>query len=194
MHDLLLLGIALLPLFSKQNVERFTNETCDITERKIELIEEKLQLETIQRKKFPDKEINERIDLIDEKILELNNKIMKQGKDVEKAVEKAIDVEKDVEGVKGVGGVKGEEEEIYSGITNGNTVVNDNPVFNGLLIFFMVFLVLVGVYLVYTSIGSKGKDMKIDKMNTTYDSILDNIKESKVKKTLKLKKGSFLKK
>jgi len=194
MHDLLLLGIALLPLFSKQNVERFTNETCDITERKIELIEEKLQLETIQRKKFPDKEINERIDLIDEKILELNNKIMKQGKDVEKAVEKAIDVEKDVEGVKGVGGVKGEEEEIYSGITNWNTVVNDNPVFNGLLIFFMVFLVLVGVYLVYTSIGSKGKDMKIDKMNTTYDSILDNIKESKVKKTLKLKKGSFLKK
>ena len=184
MHDLLLLGIALLPLFSKQNVERFTNETCDITERKIELIEEKLQLETIQRKKFPDKEINERIDLIDEKILELNNKIMKQGKDVEK----------DVEGVKGVGGVNGEEEEIYSGITNWNTVVNDNPVFNGLLIFFMVFLVLVGVYLVYTSIGSKGKDMKIDKMNTTYDSILDNIKESKVKKTLKLKKGSFLKK
>lgn len=190
MHDILLLGVALLPLLSKKNVERFTNEKCDITDRKIELIEEKIQLDTIQRNKFPDKEINDRINLIDEKILELNNKIMKQGKDVDKAVEKVIDVEKVAVDV---GEAVDEDEEIYSGITNWNTVVNDNPVFNGLLIFFMIFLVLVGVYLVYTSI-TPYRNMKIDKMNTTYDSILDNIKESKVKKTLKLKKGSFLKK
>ena len=190
MHDILLLGVALLPLLSKKHVERFTNEKCDITDRKIELIEEKIQLDTIQRKKFPDKEINDRINLIDEKILELNNKIMKQGKDVDKAVEKVIDVEK---AAVDEGGAVDEDEEIYSGITNWNTVVNDNPVFNGLLIFFMIFLVLVGVYLVYTSI-TPYRNMKIDKMNTTYDSILDNIKESKVKKTLKLKKGSFLKK
>jgi TolA-binding protein len=190
MRDILLV-IPLLLLFSlllinKKTVERLTNDTCDITDRKIKLLEEKMKIENIQATKFPNSEMTERINQLDEKIAELNEKISKQEEEKgEKELEEKELEEKELE--------EKEELEIYSGISAWNTLIEDNYVINGILIFFIFFLASVAIYLFFTSAFAYGKkhQLKLDKMNVKYDNILDDIRKSKVKDSLKIKKGSF---
>ena len=53
MHDILMLMPLILTMlfFNRGSIERFENEKCDITDRKIKLLEEKIVLETNQNTK-----------------------------------------------------------------------------------------------------------------------------------------------
>ena len=183
----LILLVTLL-LINEKTVERLTNDKCDITDRKIKLLEEKMKIEKIQSKELPNIEMTEMINKLDEKITELNEKINKQEeekKEKEKELEEKEVEEKELE--------EKEEEEIYSGISAWNTLIEDNYVINGILIFFLLFLASVSLYLFFTYAFAYNKknQLKLDKMNVKYDNILDDIKKSKVKDSLKIKKGSF---
>ena len=184
MQDILVISLLLLVMlvFNKKTVERMTNDTCDITDRKIKLLEEKMKIEAIQSKEFPNKEITERLNQLDKKITELNDKINK--KEEEKKEKEEEEKEKEE---------KEEKEEIYSKATSWNTLIDDNYLINGILISFILFLTSVVIYMVFTSVFAYNKknQLKLDKMNVKYDNILDDIKKSKVKDSLKIKKGSF---
>ena len=177
----LLLLLTLL-LVNKKTVELFSNEQCDITDRKIKLLEEKMTIEAIQSNEFPNKAITERLNQLDKKISDLNEKIIKKEKEEER---------KELEGVEGGEGSK--EGNIYSKASSWNTLIDDNYLINGILISFILFLISVVIYMVFTSVFSYNKKnkLKLEKMNVKYDSILDDIKKSKVKDSLKIKKGSF---
>jgi len=183
----LILLVTLL-LINKKTVERLTNDKCDITDRKIKLLEEKMKIEKIQSKELPNIEMTEMINKLDEKIKELNEKINKQ--EEEKKEKEVEEKEKEVEEKELE---EKEEEEIYSGISAWNTLIEDNYVINGILIFFLLFLASVSLYLFFTYAFAYNKknQLKLDKMNVKYDNILDDIKKSKVKDSLKIKKGSF---
>jgi len=180
----LLLLLTLL-LVNKKTVELFSNEQCDITDRKIKLLEEKMTIEAIQSNEFPNKAITERLNQLDKKISDLNEKIIKKEKEEER---------KELEGVEGGEGGEGSKEgNIYSKASSWNTLIDDNYLINGILISFILFLISVVIYMVFTSVFSYNKKnkLKLEKMNVKYDSILDDIKKSKVKDSLKIKKGSF---
>ena len=181
MQDILVISLLLLVMlvFNKKTVERMTNDTCDITDRKIKLLEEKMKIEAIQSKEFPNIEITERLNQLDKKITELNDKINK------KEEEKKENEEEEKE--------EKEKEEIYSKATSWNTLIDDNYLINGILISFILFLISVVIYMVFTFVFAYNKknQLKLDKMNVKYDNILDDIKKSKVKDSLKIKKGSF---
>lgn len=173
---LLVIPLLLLLLLNNKRIERFENETCDITDRKIKLLEEKMKIETIQAKNTPNRELTERINKLDEKISELNKQISKQSEEKEEIKEKK----------------ESEEEEIYSNLINWNTL-NENHLINGIMVVAILFLTTIVLYLFFTSVFTSGKknQLKLEKMNLKYDSILDEIKKSKVKDSLKIKKGSF---
>jgi hypothetical protein len=173
---LLVIPLLLLLLLNNKRIERFENETCDITDRKIKLLEEKMKIETIQAKNIPNRELTERINKLDEKISELNKQISKQSEEKKEKKEKK----------------ESEEDEVYSGLINWNTL-NENHLINGIMVVAIVFLTSIVLYLFFTSMFTSGKkdQLKLEKMNLKYDSILDEIKKSKVKDSLKIKKGSF---
>ena len=192
MQDILVISLLLLVMlvFNKKTVERMTNDTCDITDRKIKLLEEKMKIEAIQSKEFPNKEITERLNQLDKKITELNDKINKKEEEKKEKEEER----KELEGVEGGEGGEGSKEgNIYSKASSWNTLIDDNYLINGILISFILFLISVVIYMVFTSVFSYNKKnkLKLEKMNVKYDSILDDIKKSKVKDSLKIKKGSF---
>ena len=193
MQDILLviplLLLLTLLLINKKTVERLTNDTCDITDRKIKLLEEKMKIEKVQSMELPNREMTERINQLDEKITELNEKISKQSEEKkEKELEEKEEKEKEEKEKEEL-----EEKEIYSGISAWNTLIDDNYLINGILIFFIFFLASVSIYVFFTSAFAYNKknQLKLDKMNVKYDNILDDIKKSKVKSSLKIKKGSF---
>ena len=173
---LLVIPLLLLLLLNNKRIERFENETCDITDRKIKLLEEKMKIETIQAKNIPNRELTERINKLDEKISELNKQISKQSEEKKEKKENK----------------ESEEDEVYSGLINWNTL-NENHLINGIMVVAIVFLTSIVLYLFFTSMFTSGKkdQLKLEKMNLKYDSILDEIKKSKVKDSLKIKKGSF---
>ena len=173
---LLVIPLLLLLLLNNKRIERFENETCDITDRKIKLLEEKMKIETIQAKNIPNRELTERINKLDEKISELNKQLSKQSEEKKEKKEKK----------------ESEEDEVYSGLINWNTL-NENHLINGIMVVAIVFLTSIVLYLFFTSVFTSGKkdQLKLEKMNLKYDSILDEIKKSKVKDSLKIKKGSF---
>jgi len=174
---LLVIPLLLLLLLNNKRIERFENETCDITDRKIKLLEEKMKIETIQAKNTPNRELTERINKLDEKISELNKQLSKQSEEIKEKKEKK----------------ESEEDEVYSGLINWNTLNDDNYLINGIIVFGILFLTSIVLYLFFTSMFTSGKkhQLKLEKMNLKYDSILDEIKKSKVKDSLKIKKGSF---
>ena len=173
---LLVIPLLLLLLLNNKRIERFENETCDITDRKIKLLEEKMKIETIQAKNIPNRELTERINKLDEKISELNKQISKQSEEKKEKKEKK----------------ESEEDEVYSGLINWNTL-NENHLINGIMVVAIVFLTSIVLYLFFTSMFTSGKkdQLKLEKMNLKYKSMLDEIKKSKVKDSLKMRKGSF---
>ena len=76
MHDILMLLPLVIPVFFLKNsiFENFENETCDITEQKIKLLEEKITLEKDQNNNTNIEQIKsfqEKIKIINEKLSEL---------------------------------------------------------------------------------------------------------------------------
>lgn len=192
MHDILLLLPMIALLFKKQIVERFENEKCDATERKISLLEKKIKLETEQSITVPNKDINNRIQKLNDKIKELDNLIImnkdnieKQSKyyeeDKEKKINDTLKLEKE----------KLEEEKTYLNFDKLNNLVKDNTLFNSFIIGMIILLILIVFYLFINNLFNTSKITKIGKINVKYDNVLDEIKKSKVKGSMKVKKGSL---
>ena len=66
---LLIISVLLLLFINKKTIENFTLVTCDIHEQKIELLEERLNT---QMKTLNNDEMNQRLDLIDQKIMDID--------------------------------------------------------------------------------------------------------------------------
>ena len=200
MHDILLLLPMIVLLFKKQIVERFENEKCDATERKIELLEEKMKLETEKSITAPTKDLNDRIQLLNDKIKELDNQILLNKGNIEKQSKYYDEFKSDKEQriidlkVEKEKNEKLEEEEkAYFDFNKINKILKDNTIFNAMIIGMIVLIILIVFYLFLSNLFtfSKKKKLKIDKINVKYDNILDEIKKSKVKGSIKVKKGSL---
>jgi hypothetical protein len=200
MHDILLLLPMIALLFKKQIVERFENETCDATERKIELLEEKMKLETEKSITIPTKDINDRIQILNDKIKELDNQILMNKDNIDKQSnyyqefqedkeQRIIDLKLEKEKNEGLE----EEEKAYFDFDKINKILKDNTIFNAIIIGMIVLIILIVFYLFLSNIFtfSKKRKLKIDKINVKYDNILDEIKKTKVKGSIKVKKGSL---
>jgi len=200
MHDILLLLPMIVLLFKKQIVERFENEKCDATERKIELLEEKMKLETEKSITAPTKDLNDRIQLLNDKIKELDNQILLNKGNIEKQSKYYDEFKSDKEQriidlkVEKEKNEKLEEEEkAYFDFNKINKILKDNTIFNAMIIGMIVLIILIVFYLFLSNLFtfSKKKKLKIDKINVKYDNILDEIKKSKIKGSIKIKKGSL---
>jgi hypothetical protein len=200
MHDILLLLPMIVLLFKKQIVERFENEKCDATERKIELLEEKMKLETEKSITAPTKDLNDRIQLLNDKIKELDNQILLNKGNIEKQSKYYDEFKSDKEQriidlkVEKEKNEKLEEEEkAYFDFNKINKILKDNTIFNAIIIGMIVLIILIVFYLFLSNLFtfSKKKKLKIDKINVKYDNILDEIKKSKIKGSIKIKKGSL---
>lgn len=196
MHDILLLLPLVGLLFKDKIVERFENEKCDATERKITLLEEKMKLETEKSISLPTKELNEKINQIDEKIKELDRQIILNSENIQKHSDtymKDKENEKYKEELNKIKDKELEEKNTYSLFDQINDYVLDNSIFNAIIISLIVFLVFVVFYLFITNLFSYGKKrkIKIEKINVKYDNILDEIKKSKVKDSIKVKNGKL---
>jgi len=189
MHDILMLMPLILTMlfFNRGSIERFENEKCDITDRKIKLLEEKIVLETNQNTKgsLHSKEIEIKINELSEKIKELDKKIIENNKKNDEKISSEInDFKKEEEK---------EEEEVYTSYLSWNRLTEDNYLINALLVFFCVLLIIFIFYILISNVMvfTKKRKLKIDKVNVKYDNILDELKKSKVKSSLKVKKGKF---
>lgn len=200
MHDILLLLPMVVLLFKKQIVERFENEKCDATERKIELLEEKMKLETEKSITVPTKDLNDRIQILNDKIKELDNQILLNKDNIEKQSkyydefkadkeQRIIDLKLEKEKNEKLE----EEEKAYFDFDKINKILKDNTIFNSIIIGMIVLIILIVFYLFLSNLFtfSKKRKLKIDKINVKYDNILDEIKKSKVKGSIKVKKGSL---
>ena len=196
MHDILLLLPMIALLFKKQIVERFGNEKCDATERKIELLEEKMKLENSS---IPTKNLNERIQKLNDKIKELDNQIMLNKDNIDKQ-SKYYQEFKEYKEKKIIDELENEKlnddeekEETYFNIEKINNLVKENTIFNAFIIIMIIILISIVFYLFINNLFDFGKKrkLKIDKINVKYDNILDEIKKSKVKNSIKFKKGSL---
>lgn len=200
MHDILLLLPMIVLLFKKQIVERFENEKCDATERKIELLEEKMKLETEKSITVPTKDLNDRLQVLNDKIKELDNQILLNKDNIEKQSkyydefkadkeQRIIDLKLEKEKNEKIE----EEEKAYFDFDKINKILKDNTIFNAIIIGMIVLIILIVFYLFLTNLFtfSKKRKLKIDKINIKYDNILDEIKKSKVKGSIKVKKGSL---
>ena len=201
MHDILLLLPMIVLLFKKQIIERFENEKCDATERKIELLEEKMKLETEKSITIPTKDINDRIQILNEKIKELDNQILLNKDNIEKHSKYYQEFEEDKEQriidlkleKEKNNDIKEEEKKTYFDFDKINKILKDNTIFNSIIIGMIILIILIVFYLFLTNLFefSKKRKLKIDKINVKYDNILDEIKKSKVKGSIKVKKGSL---
>lgn len=200
MHDILLLLPMIALLFKKQIVERFENEKCDATERKIELLEEKMKLETEKSITIPTKDLNDRIQILNDKIKELDNQILINKDNIDKQSDyyqefqedkeqRIIDLKLEKEKNKELE----EEEKAYFDFDKINKILKDNTIFNAIIIGMIILIILIVFYLFLSNIFtfSKKRKLKIDKINVKYDNILDEIKKTKVKGSMKVKKGSL---
>jgi len=195
---LVLLPIILLILVNKNNVERFNNETCDITDNKIKLLEEKIKLESQQSKNAPNQGLTDRLNKIDGKLLEMNDKIIDYQEDILNELKLGEGVDKegvDKEGVDKEGEEEmtiKEEEELYSDIINWNTNITDNYLVNALFIFFIILLIITIIYVLYGTVSRVNlSNKKVGKININYDTVIDEIKKNKIKDSIKIKKGAF---
>lgn len=191
---LLLIGLLLLLIINKDIVEQFTDEKCDITDRKIQLLEEKMVLETKQTKQVPDETLTKRFDQIDQKIKELDQKIIENKKinEEQKIIQNKKIKEEQSKYLEQLKSEQVEEEEIYSDIISWDTSYSKYLI-NVLIIFLIGTIVMFILYFFFSYLVKFGKSrkLKIEKVNIKYDSILDEIKKNKVKDSLKVKKGSF---
>ena len=151
-------------------------------------------LETKQTKQVPDETLTKRFDQIDQKIKELDQKIIENKKinEEQKIIQNKKIKEEQSKYLEQLKSEQVEEEEIYSDIISWDTSYSKYLI-NVLIIFLIGTIVMFILYFFFSYLVKFGKSrkLKIEKVNIKYDSILDEIKKNKVKDSLKVKKGSF---
>ena len=148
---LLLIGLLLLLIINKDIVEQFTDEKCDITDRKIQLLEEKMVLETKQTKQVPDETLTKRFDQIDQKIKELDQKIIENKKinEEQKIIQNKKIKEEQSKYLEQLKSDQVEEEEIYSDIISWDTSYSKYLI-NVLIIFLIGTIVMFILYFFFS--------------------------------------------
>ena len=207
MHEFFLLVPLALTYFQGENiVENFNSgEQCDITDQKLKLLEEKITLESKQNQQIPNEKITERLKEIEVQINELDDKLssnmeacssfseqIKLSNESQKEFQEKIDTrmnnirEELVQRNK-----KAEEDELYEDIINWNSF-NTN-LFNIILFLILGILLFIIFSYIYSLISSfiMKRNLKIDKITGSYEDILEEIKKSKLKDNVKIKRGSF---
>jgi hypothetical protein len=207
MHEFfLLIPLAITYLQGKNIIENFdSGEKCDITDNKLKLLEEKITLESKQNQQIPNEKITERLKEIETQLDDLDNKLssnidtcgdfseqIKKSSETQKEFQEKIDLrmtnirEELVQRNKKI-----EEDELYKDVINWNTF-NTN-LFNIILFLILgvlLFLIFSYIYSLITTFIMK-RNLKIDKISGSYEDILEEIKKSKMKDNLKIKRGSF---
>lgn len=207
MHEFFLLVPLALTYFQGKNiVENFNSgEQCDITDQKLKLLEEKITLESKQNQQIPNEKITERLKEIEGQINELDDKLSSNmescssfseqiilSNESQKEFQEKIDTrmtnirEELVQRNK-----KAEEDELYEDIINWNSF-NTN-LFNIILFLILGILLFIIFSYIYSLISSfiMKRNLKIDKITGSYEDILEEIKKSKLKDNVKIKRGSF---
>jgi hypothetical protein len=207
MHEFfLLIPLALTYFQGKNIIENFdSGEKCNITDQKLKLLEEKITLESKQNQQIPNENITERLKEIEIQLDDLDGLLssnietcsdfseqIKKSNETQKEFQEKIDIrmsnirEELVQRNKRV-----EEEELYKDVINWNTF-NTN-LFNIILFLILgilLFLIFSYFYSVISSFIMK-RNLKIDKITGSYEDILEEIKKSKMKDNIKIKRGSF---
>lgn len=207
MHEFfLLIPLALTYFQGKNIIEHFdSGEKCNITDQKLKLLEEKITLESKQNQQIPNENITERLKEIKIQLDDLDGLLssnietcsdfseqIKKSNETQKEFQEKIDIrmsnirEELVQRNKRV-----EEEELYKDVINWNTF-NTN-LFNIILFLILgilLFLIFSYFYSVISSFVMK-RNLKIDKITGSYEDILEEIKKSKMKDNIKIKRGSF---
>lgn len=207
MHEFfLLIPLALTYFQGKNIIENFdSGEKCNITDQKLKLLEEKITLESKQNQQIPNENITERLKEIEIQLDDLDGLLssnietcsdfseqIKKSNETQKEFQEKIDIrmsnirEELVQRNKRV-----EEEELYNDVINWNTF-NTN-LFNIILFLILgilLFLIFSYFYSVISSFIMK-RNLKIDKITGSYEDILEEIKKSKMKDNIKIKRGSF---
>tara|TARA_B100000579_G_scaffold49660_2_gene34609 strand:- start:15608 stop:16189 length:582 start_codon:yes stop_codon:yes gene_type:complete len=185
---LLIISVLLLLFINKKTIENFTLGTCDIHEQKMKLLEERLNT---QMKTLTNDEMNQRLDLIDQKIMDINQKIKeKEEKEILEEEEKEIlEEEKEILEEEEVKDIL-EEESIYSTISRWNKEIYDNYLVNGLIAILAITLFIFFGYFFFKFVIQFAKERKfnIKKIGLSYDDVLDELKKKKLEGKLKIKK------
>ena len=180
---LLIISVLLLLFINKKTIEKFTLGTCDIHEQKMKLLEERLNT---QMKTLTNDEMNQRLDLIDQKIMDINQKIKE--KEEEEILEEEILEEETLEDQLEEDQL--EEEPIYSTLSSWNKEMYDNYLVNGLIAILAIALFIFFGYFLFKFVIQFAKERKfnIKKIGLSYDNVLDELKKKKLEGKLKTKK------
>ena len=175
---LLIISVLLLLFINKKTIENFTLGTCDIHEQKMELLEERLNT---QMKTLTNDEMNQRLDLIDQKIMDINQKIKEKEEKEEEEKEEILEEEKEE---------ILEEESIYSTLSSWNKEMYDNYLVNGLIAILAITLFIFFGYFFFKFVIQFAKERKfnIKEIGLSYDDVLDELKKKKIEGKLKIKK------
>ena len=175
---LLIISVLLLLFINKKTIEKFTLGTCDIHEQKMKLLEERLNT---QMKTLTNDEMNQRLDLIDQKIMDINQKIKEKEEKEEEEKEEILEEEKEE---------ILEEESIYSTLSSWNKEMYDNYLVNGLIAILAITLFIFFGYFFFKFVIQFAKERKfnIKEIGLSYDDVLDELKKKKIEGKLKIKK------
>ena len=176
---LLIISVLLLLFINKKTIENFTLGTCDIHEQKMELLEERLNT---QMKTLNNDEMNQRLDLIDQKIMDINQRIKEKEKE-DQFEEDQLEKDQLEEG-------QLEEEPIYSTLSSWNKEMYDNYLVNGLIAILAITLFIFFGYFFFKFVIQFAKERKfnIKEIGLSYDDVLDELKKKKIEGKLKIKK------
>ena len=184
---LLIISVLLLLFINKKTIEKFTLGTCDIHEQKMELLEERLNT---QMKTLTNDEMNQRLDLIDQKIMDINQKIKEKEKEEKEEKEKEEEEEEILEEEEEEDKEILEEESIYSTLSSWNKEMYDNYLVNGLIAILAITLFIFFGYFFFQFVIQFAKERKfnIKEIGLSYDDVLDELKKKKLEGKLKIKK------
>tara|TARA_B100000519_G_scaffold200309_1_gene213187 strand:+ start:439 stop:1008 length:570 start_codon:yes stop_codon:yes gene_type:complete len=186
MNNIILLPIAILLLLfvNKKTVERFTVGAYDITEEGPE-----------KGKTSNDSELVQRLNKMDEKIKEINQKLQEGNKKMieeEEEEEEEEDEEEEEEEEDDDDDDDDDDDEgsIYSPFISWNKDMYDNYLINGLIVILTIILFITFTYFFSKFVIQFAKDRKLNipKINVSYDTILDELTKKKLKGKLKIKK------
>ena len=183
MNNIILLPIAILLLLfvNKKTVERFTVGAYDINEE---------GQDEGNKPSNDGGDLVQRLNRMDEKIKEINQKLQEGNKKRIQEEEEEEDDDDDDDDDDEEEEEEDEESSIYSSFISWNKEMYDNYLINGLIAILAIILFVTFTYFFSKFVIQFAKDRKLNipKINLSYDTILDELTKKKLKGKLKIKK------
>ena len=156
MYIVIIILLLALLLLNKDTIEMFALESCDLNDNKIDLLNQKINMES----ELQEEESSKNIHIINEKIKSINERLVLLDAKIEN------------------------ESSLYGELTVSNKKIYKNYLIVGFIVTFGSFLVLVLLYQVLIWVKSK-QSGKIKKLDLSYDKALKEVKKSILKNKLK---------